>query len=220
MRGIDLALERLQVVAVALDEADLDLVLGHVEDLEGGQRRRLGARAHVDPHHAGALDRLVGPCLHLLLEAGRRQARHVQAVAGNVELPAVIDAAQTAFLVAPQEQRRAAVRAAMVHHADPAFAVAKGDQLLAQQHQAHRRAVARQLRGHGRGDPVAAHQVAHDSAWADTRELRAIACRRHLTLPIRPWVAISICQQCPILSRPSRAVYRLAGGTTLLRHSR
>ena len=210
MRGVDLALERLQVVAIALDEADLDLVLGHVQDLEGRQRRRLSARSHVDPHHAGALDHLVGPRLHLLLEAGRRQARHVDAIAGDVELPAVIDAAQAAFFVAAEEQRRAAMRAAMVHHADPACAVAKGDQLLAQQHQAHRRAVARQLRGHGRGDPVAAHQIAHDRAWADTRQLRAIACRRHLTLPIRPWVAISIRSQCPILARPSRGVYRLA----------
>jgi hypothetical protein len=43
MRGIDLALERLQPVAVALDEADADLVLGNVQDLEGRQRRRLGA---------------------------------------------------------------------------------------------------------------------------------------------------------------------------------
>ena len=132
MRGVDLALERLQPVAVALDEADLDLVLGHVEDLEGRQRRYLCALAHVDPDDAGALHRLVGFRLHLLLEARRRQARHVQAVAGDIELPAVIDAANAALLVAPEEQRGAAVRAAVVHHADPAVAVAEGDQLLAE----------------------------------------------------------------------------------------
>src|SRR5581483_6011845 len=37
MRGIDLALERLQVIAVALDEAHVDLVLRDVQDLEGRQ---------------------------------------------------------------------------------------------------------------------------------------------------------------------------------------
>ena len=48
-----------------------------------------------------------------------------------------------ALLVAAEEQRGAAVRAAMIHHADAARAVAKRDQLLAEQHQAERRAVAR-----------------------------------------------------------------------------
>ena len=147
MRGVDLALERLQPVAVALDEARADFVLGHVQDLECRQRRHLRARAHVDPDHAGALHDLIGLGLDLLHEARRRHARHVHTVAGNVELPAVIDAANAPLLVASQEQRGTAVRAAMVHHADPAFTVAKGDQLLAEQHQAHRRAVARQLRG-------------------------------------------------------------------------
>ena len=189
MRGVDLALERLQPVAVALDEAHADLVLGNVEDLERRQRRHLRARSHVDPDDAGALGDLVGPRLHLLLEARRRQARHVHAVAGDVVLPAVIDAADPAFLVAPQEQRGAAVRAAMVHHADPALAVAKRDQLLAEQHQAHGRAVAHELRGQGRGDPVAPHQLAHHRAWADARELRAFLRRRHPILPIRPRVA-------------------------------
>ena len=70
MRGVDLALERLQIVAVALDEADVDLVFGNVEDLERRQRRRLGARAHVDPHHAGALDHLVGLAFTFCLKPG------------------------------------------------------------------------------------------------------------------------------------------------------
>jgi len=76
----------------------------------------------------------------------RRHARHVDAVAGDVVFPAMIDAADPAFLVAPQEQRGAAMRAAMVHHADPACAVAKRDQLLAEQHQPDRRPVALELR--------------------------------------------------------------------------
>src|SRR4051812_10448717 len=80
MRGVDLALERLQIIALALDKADANFVFGKIENLKRRQRRRLGARAHVNPDHAGALDDLVGFGLDLLLEAGRRQARHVEAV--------------------------------------------------------------------------------------------------------------------------------------------
>ena len=72
----------------------------------------------------------------------RRHVRHVDALAGDVEFPAVIDAAHPVRLVAAEKQRRAAVRAAMVHDADTAFTVAKRDQLLAEQHQAKRRTAA------------------------------------------------------------------------------
>jgi hypothetical protein len=189
MRGVDLALQRLQIVAIALDEAHFDLVLGDIEDFERRQRRRLRARSHVDPDDAGALHHLVGLRLHFLLEARRWQARHIEAIAGDVELPAVVDAANSAILVASQKQRCAAVRAAMVHDADSACAVAKGNQLLAEQHQAKRRAVARELRGHGRGDPITPHQLAHHGAWANAREFHAFGSRRHLILPIRPRAA-------------------------------
>ena len=67
MRGVDLALQRLQVVARAHDEADADLALGKVEDLERRQCRRR-ARAHVDPDHAAPLHGGIGPGLHLVLE--------------------------------------------------------------------------------------------------------------------------------------------------------
>ena len=145
-----------------------------------GQRRRLGALAHVDPDEAGALDGAVGLGLHLVLEVlVLGHVRHVQAVARNVELPAVIDAAQPALLVAAEEQRGAAVRAAVVDHADPAGAVAEGHELLAQQHQARRRAVALELRRLQRRQPVVPHQLAHRRAGADLREFRAFDRRGH-----------------------------------------
>ena len=182
MRGVDLALERLQVIAVALDEGHLHLVFRNVEDLECRQRRGLRARPHVDPHDTGTLHHLVGLGLHLLLEARRRQARHVDAVARNVELPAVIDAADALLLVAPEEERRAAMRTTVVHHAGAAGAVAKRDELLAEQHQADRRAIAHKFGRHQRGDPVAAHQIAHHGACADARQLDAIRCLAHAIL--------------------------------------
>ena len=70
-----------------------------------------------------------------------RLVHQVDAGAGDVELPAMIDAAQAAFLVAPEIQRDAAMRAEFVEQADAALAVAEGDQVLAEQADAHRRAV-------------------------------------------------------------------------------
>jgi hypothetical protein len=106
--------------------------------------------------------------------------RHVEAIAGNVELPAMIDAAQPALLVAAEEQRGAAVRAAMVDHADAAGAVAEGQKLLAQQHETGRRAVALQFRRQQGGQPVVPHQPAHRRAGADLGEFRAFAGRGHV----------------------------------------
>jgi len=65
-----------------------------------------------------------------------RYVRHIEALAQNIEFPAVIDAADPTLLVAAKKQRRATMRAAMIHHSDPARAVTKCDQLLAEQHQA------------------------------------------------------------------------------------
>ena len=76
----------------------------------------------------------------------RRQVGHLQAIAGGVELPAVIDAAQAALFIATEEQRGAAVRAAMIEDADAARAVAEGDQPFAKQHQAQRIAIGDQFR--------------------------------------------------------------------------
>ena len=146
-------------------------VLGQVQHFERGQRRRLLARAHVGPDEARALGHLVGLGLDAVLEVlRRRHVRHVEAVAFDVELPAVIDAAQAAFLVAAEEQRGAAMRAAMLHDADAAVGVAEGDQLLAEQQEPHRLAVGLQLRRQAGGNPVFAHQVAHRRARADARE--------------------------------------------------
>ena len=94
-----------------------------------------------------------------------------------------------AFLVASEEQRGAAVRAAMVHHADPARAVAKRDQLLAEQHQADRRAVALEFGGLRCGNPVLPHQLAHHRSGADLREFLSFRRGCHRTLPMRPYAA-------------------------------
>src|SRR6202011_674673 len=99
----------------------------------------------------------------------RRDVRHLQAVAVNIELPAVIDAAHAARLVAAEEQRGAAVRATLVHHADAARGlIAERDQLFTEQQQLERLAAGLELARFGRRDPVLAHQLTHHGAGSDT----------------------------------------------------
>ena len=148
------------------------------------QRRRLGALAHIDPDHAVALGGLVGLGLDLVLEVlMRRHVRHVDAVAVHVVFPAVIDAADAVLLVAAEKQRGAAMRAAVVHDADPARAVAERDQLFAEQHEPHRRAVALELRRHHRRDPILPHQLAHHRAGADAGQIFAVLLLAHRLPP-------------------------------------
>ena len=54
--------------------------------------------------------------MDLFLEVhARRDGGHIDAFAVHVELPAMIDAADAILFVATDEERRATVRAAMVH---------------------------------------------------------------------------------------------------------
>jgi hypothetical protein len=82
----------------------------------------------------------------------------------------VIGAADAVILVAAQEQRRQTVRAQVVHDADAATSIAEGDQLLAEQHQAHLRTVGHELRGKACGDPELPHELSHRSRAPDPGE--------------------------------------------------
>ena len=136
---------------------------------------------HVGPDDAAQFHGRVGGGGHLGREiAVGRLVHHVGALAVDVELPAVIDAAQAAFFVAPQPQRRQPVGAQFLQQADASVGVAEGDQLLAQQLDANRLAVGfgqfpRQQSGH----PVAAHQLAHGGTGADLGQRDVISLRNH-----------------------------------------
>ena len=91
-----------------------------------------------------------------------RLVHHVDTAAGDVELPAVIDAAQPALLVASEEERDAPVRAELVEESDAAVRVSKRHQVFAQELDAHGRTIGlRKLRREQRRDPVTAHGVSH-----------------------------------------------------------
>ena len=120
MRGVDVALERLQPVALALVHARDALVLGQRQALDVRHWRRLLTRPHVGPDQAATLHHLVDRGAHAIGELlVGRQVGHVEAPALGVEFPTVIGAADAVALGAAEEQRCAAVRAAVIHNSDP-----------------------------------------------------------------------------------------------------
>ena len=76
----------------------------------------------------------------MMAHAGRHVGQ-INRLAGHVEFPAVIDAAQAAFLVASEKHVGPAMRTAPVEQADAALGVPEGDQLFAHHIDAKRFAV-------------------------------------------------------------------------------
>jgi len=124
-----------------------------------------------------------GVRLGLLAEALRspgRLRRHVDDVSFDVEFPAVVQAAQAAFLVAAIDQGCPPVQAVLTQHAEPSLAVAEHDQVLAQQPRLDGRAVAlRHLLGHAHRQPVAAHDPAHRRIALDAAKKLVLFLGQH-----------------------------------------
>jgi hypothetical protein len=110
--------------------------------------------------------------LHLQALAGaRRLGGHLDYVALDVEFPAVVQAAQPAILVTAEEQRSAAMRAALAQHAHGAVGIAEHHQVLADQARPHRRAVLlRHLLDQAHRQPVPPHDLPHRRRAFDAAE--------------------------------------------------
>jgi hypothetical protein len=128
------------------------------------------SRPHVNPDQAAVDGRRIRRNPNLVFEvAFGRLGRHVDAVAVDVEFPAMVDAANAALLIATEVKRGAAVRTVSLDDADFVVGVAKGDQILAEQAQANGRAIwIGQLVTQHRGQPEAAKQFAHRRSRPDT----------------------------------------------------
>ncbi len=110
----------------------------------------------------------------------RRLRRHVRHRASDVELPAVIDAAQRRNpRLRAEDQRRAAMRAGLVDQPDAAFGVAEGDQILAKQADALRLPVLGEIRRRQERNPVQPKQVAERRAFADPHQAFIVFAREH-----------------------------------------
>ena len=179
--GIDAAFHGLQPIALLQPLRDEALLARHQRELPFRQRRPRFRRSHIGPQDAAARDQRIGRDLDLLGEAALvRLGRHFDALAGDVELPAMIGAAQPAFLVAAEPQRRAAVRAELVDQTVASVAVAKGDEALGKHLHPHRRAVVfGKLFGQQDRRPVTAKQPAHRGVVAGPRHQIVLFFPKH-----------------------------------------
>src|SRR5204863_9676470 len=107
-----------------------------------GRCRHFFGRAEIGPDDAAELRRRVGGDLDVVLELMLRGlVQLIDAIPLHVEFPAVIDASEAAFLIAPEKQRDPAVRAELVDQSYAAAAVAERNEVLAQEADPYRRAV-------------------------------------------------------------------------------
>jgi hypothetical protein len=121
VRRIDGSFQGLEPVAGLNSLGHEAVILWNTVPLQIRQRRRRALIAHVGPDHAVVLDARVGPRPHLALKvAFGRFGRHVGTGTLHVELPAVVYAAKTFFLVPPKEHRCTTVRTSILDHANVA----------------------------------------------------------------------------------------------------
>ena len=191
----------------------LPAVLGRQHGpLEFRQRRALVLRPHIDPDPAAPLGGRIGLHPHLAPVVGLgRLVRHLHAIAVHIELPAVIDAAQAAVLIAAEIERGAPVGAFLVENADPAARVPEGHEVLAQQPEPHRVAIGpRQLLRHERRKPEPAEQRAHRRAGTGPAEQFVVFRFQHCGTPRSGPVSGGACRRP---ARPSS----MAGGLSRAR---
>ena len=130
---VDGSLHRLHPVHRLQEGCGAPLLAWQVLRAEVAEARHLLPRTHVSPDHAARFMHRVGKNLQLVLEHAAWLARHVDALAVHVELPAVIDATQTPIFVTAEEQRYPPMRAVLVDQADAALRVAKRHEVLAEE---------------------------------------------------------------------------------------
>jgi hypothetical protein len=62
-----------------------------------------------------------------------RLGRHLSHLTGHIELPAMIDAAQSAVFVSAKDQRSTAVRARLINQTDTTFRIPESHQIFTKQ---------------------------------------------------------------------------------------
>jgi len=184
MRGVDAALQRLQPVALLPHLRAVPVAFRHLGPLESRRRRHPLAWSHIGPDHPAGLRRRVGRQADLVAEL-LRFVHLIDAVAVDVELPAMIDAAQARLFVAPEPQRGAPMGAEFIDEADAAPAVAKTDEALAEQPDTYRRAVRLgQFAREKRRDPVSPQHVTHRGSGPGPRHQLVVFACQHRCVPL------------------------------------
>ena len=183
--GVDVAFHRLHPIAGRMLLGGYEFAGVHPVGSEVPEGRHGLPRSEVGPDDAAGLVHGVGPHPDLLAER-RRLAGHVHAAAFGVEGPAVVDAADRLIFVAAEVQRRAAVRAVLLHQPDPPGGVPEGDQVLTEQPDPGGRAARLGDLGRQAGRrPVPAQQLAHQRPGSHPSEDLVLFCPQHSVPPMR-----------------------------------
>jgi hypothetical protein len=110
---------------------------------------------------------------------------HIDAVAVNVEFPAVVNATQAALFVATEEETRAAMRTVLIEKADLAVRVAESDQVFAKDAKSNGVRIGRwQLGRKQRRQPEAAKELAHGRTWPGATQKVVLCLTQHACLPV------------------------------------
>src|SRR6516162_581054 len=184
VRCIDLALQGLEIIGLPLHAPDAPLFVIQLERLEAGKLGRGLPRPHIDPDESRTFPNIVGLRLDAVVRGQwTRQVRCVDTVACHVELPTMIDAANTVMLVAAKEKRRAAMRAFLIHDTDTTRRIAEGDQLLVEKFESQWGPIRRKFRRHQRRNPVLPHELTHRRSRTNPGQDFGIRYRSHLPFP-------------------------------------
>jgi hypothetical protein len=131
MDRIDVSLVPLKVVAIGEGLGDEAILVGYIENLIGGETRRL-TRPQIGEDDSRVL--LTG----IRFKAGGvfvfpsiRLSRLIQTIAASIKEPAMVDAPQPPVLQTPIAQVGASMGAVEIQHAWMSLLVAEQDQLLA-----------------------------------------------------------------------------------------
>ena len=195
MAGIDAAFQCLQVIGFLQAFGVIALVFRHRYPFERRRFRLVFRRAHIRPDDTAALDAGIGRKRDFVPErAVFRFRRDFQAGAVHVELPAVIRAPQTTFLVAAEPQRHAPVGAEFLDQPDIPVAVAKRHQFFRQQRHPDGRAVLlRDFVRQQKGNPVPPEQIAHRRTGARFGDQAvSVVCQQGLVSILRPGLLVQL----------------------------
>jgi hypothetical protein len=184
VRGVDVAFERLHVIAVPMGQRDVAVIALAHDRLDFRQRRRVvlpltEIGKDQPPGFTGFVGhgRSARRILRLVF-----QVRLVETFAVHIEFPAVISAANAAMLITSEEQRGTAVRTAVIHHPHAPFGVAEPDQFFAEDHQPHRIAIGNQFGRHANGNPELTEEFPHQRAFAHPAKVDIFFCGDHALL--------------------------------------
>src|SRR5579864_1771213 len=142
MAGVDAALQSLHPVVLLDVSGDDALLRWDKRPLWPRQSRTFLGRTHIDPDDASGFLGRIRRGSDFVLEVGFGWLiGHIDARAVGGELPAVVDTSDATFFVSAEEQGSATVGTIVLNDSNLARSVAEGDQLLAHEREADRRAV-------------------------------------------------------------------------------